>query len=168
MGRIGNVVFDAPGTTLEQYARSAGSIALDLMSMPERIVDTPDRVEIARADGDKPNLAFQHSASPLPRWPDPASPQQVHLDLDFDDEADGQARAMALGAIALPFTGGGNVYADPAGHPFCVGDGCGPPTRHGTERSLEGFQPALRRRGIAYKNSLLTSERRKEPTVAAS
>lgn len=65
MGRIGNVVFDAPGTTLEQYARGAGSIALDMMSMPERIVDTPDRVEIARADGDKPNLAFQHSASPL-------------------------------------------------------------------------------------------------------
>ena len=115
--RIERIVFDCFSPRVEARFWS------ELMNMPERVVDTPERVEIARADGDKPNLAFQHSVSPPPRWPDPARPQQVHLDVAFDDEADGRARVVALGAIALPFMGGGNVYADPAGHPFCAGDG---------------------------------------------
>jgi hypothetical protein len=115
--RIQRIVFDcfSPRTVARFWS--------ELMDMPEWLVDTPERVEIARTDGETPNLAFQHSISPMPRWPDPARPQQVHLDLVFDDEAEAQERAVALGAIALPFMGGGNVYADPAGHPFCAGDG---------------------------------------------
>jgi catechol-2,3-dioxygenase len=56
-----------------------------------------------------------------PRWPDPAAPQQAHLDIIVDDLDDGQARALELGASRLD--GGGErfrVFADPAGHPFCL------------------------------------------------
>jgi predicted enzyme related to lactoylglutathione lyase len=56
-----------------------------------------------------------------PRWPDPAHPQQAHLDLVVDDLDAGEARALELGATRLP---GGEksfrVFADPAGHPFCL------------------------------------------------
>ena len=56
-----------------------------------------------------------------PRWPDPAHPQQAHLDLLVDDLDAGEARALELGATRLD--GGGErfrVFADPAGHPFCL------------------------------------------------
>jgi hypothetical protein len=56
-----------------------------------------------------------------PRWPDPAYPQQAHLDIIVDDLDTGEARALQLGASRLG--GGGKtfrVFADPAGHPFCL------------------------------------------------
>jgi len=56
-----------------------------------------------------------------PRWPDPARPQQAHLDITVDDLDAGEERALALGATRLD--GGGEtfrVFADPAGHPFCL------------------------------------------------
>jgi len=56
-----------------------------------------------------------------PRWPDPAAPQQAHLDIEVDDLDAGEAFALELGATRLP--GGGEtfrVFADPAGHPFCL------------------------------------------------
>jgi catechol 2,3-dioxygenase-like lactoylglutathione lyase family enzyme len=56
-----------------------------------------------------------------PRWPDPAYPQQAHLDLLVRDMDAAEARARELGATSLE--GGGErfrVFADPAGHPFCL------------------------------------------------
>ena len=59
-----------------------------------------------------------------PDWPDGA-PQQVHLDLWVDDLAAAHEEAVALGARLLqpaedPAAAEGfQVYADPAGHPFC-------------------------------------------------
>lgn len=68
------------------------------------------------------NLMFQR-VDPYtpPRWPDPAAPQQGHLDIVVDALDPGEARALELGAVRLP--GGGDtfrVFADPAGHPFCL------------------------------------------------
>lgn len=76
-----------------------------------------------------PGLAFQRSEHvPESTWPDPAVPQMLHLDTSVQtaDELTRQhARALALGARLLydrfddpdePLY----VYADPAGHPFCV------------------------------------------------
>ena len=63
-----------------------------------------------------------------PDWPD-GEPQQVHLDLHADDADAAHARAIDLGARLLqdaddPATDEGHrVYADPAGHPFCIGWG---------------------------------------------
>jgi hypothetical protein len=60
-----------------------------------------------------------------PEWPDGA-PQQIHLDLWVDDLAGAHEQAIALGARLLKAADdlaadeGFQVYADPAGHPFCL------------------------------------------------
>jgi hypothetical protein len=68
-----------------------------------------------------PALAFQHSDAEPPRWPDPAPPAQVHVDLVFDDPEPVAARILELGGSNLLHREGCAVYADPAGHPFCLG-----------------------------------------------
>jgi catechol 2,3-dioxygenase-like lactoylglutathione lyase family enzyme len=60
-----------------------------------------------------------------PDWPD-GTPQQIHLDLFVEDIAGAHDEAMALGARLLKpaddlgAAEGFQVYADPAGHPFCL------------------------------------------------
>jgi predicted enzyme related to lactoylglutathione lyase len=60
-----------------------------------------------------------------PQWPDGA-PQQIHLDLVIDDIAAAEAEVLELGATLLQAAteldaeSGYRVYADPAGHPFCL------------------------------------------------
>jgi len=66
-----------------------------------------------------------------PEWPDGMPPQQVHLDLHVDDLQAAHEKAISLGARLLQpaRTPADNldgdemyaVYADPAGHPFCLG-----------------------------------------------
>lgn len=68
-----------------------------------------------------PALPFQHSDSEPPRWPNPAYPAQVHVDLMFDDPAPVAARVIELGGSILLRRDAFPVYADPAGHPFCIG-----------------------------------------------
>jgi hypothetical protein len=61
-------------------------------------------------------------------WPDPAVPQQLHLDLtvpDVDELTVQRDRALALGAtVRLDRSADPDeplyVFADPAGHPFCI------------------------------------------------
>ena len=60
-----------------------------------------------------------------PEWPD-GTPQQIHLDLWVDDVDEAHALVMSLGARVLkeaedtPTPDAFQVYADPAGHPFCL------------------------------------------------
>jgi catechol 2,3-dioxygenase-like lactoylglutathione lyase family enzyme len=62
-----------------------------------------------------------------PQWPD-GRPQQVHLDLAVDDIGAAHWQAMDAGARLLhqpdgtddASPSGYRVYADPAGHPFCL------------------------------------------------
>ena len=60
-----------------------------------------------------------------PKWPD-GTPQQIHLDLYVEDIRSAHDEAMALGARLLKpaddlgSAEGFQVYADPAGHPFCL------------------------------------------------
>ena len=74
-------------------------------------------------------LAFQQVAAlPPATWPEGPVPQQLHLDLTVGSIEDLDAhheRALSLGASLLldryddpdePLF----VYADPAGHPFCI------------------------------------------------
>ena len=67
-------------------------------------------------------LAPNHLA---PEWP-AGTPQQIHLDLFVDDIGAAHHEAVALGARLLKpaddieSTRGYQVYADPAGHPFCL------------------------------------------------
>ena len=60
-----------------------------------------------------------------PQWPDGPQRQQIHFDLHVDDIILADAEVQALGARPLthPDLGtddGFRVYADPAGHPFCL------------------------------------------------
>lgn len=76
-----------------------------------------DFVVVAASDRSS-GLAFQLARDHRPpTWPDPAVPQQIHLDVMVEDVAADGPRALALGATKLD---GENVYADPAGHPFCL------------------------------------------------
>lgn len=87
-----------------------------------------DWLVLRDADG-RPRLAFQAVAElPPVTWPVGPRPQQLHLDLTVPTTAELEYqhdRALALGARLLldriddpeePL----RVYADPAGHPFCI------------------------------------------------
>ncbi|MDG9720025.1 VOC family protein [Streptomyces sp. DH24] len=69
-------------------------------------------------------LAFQRVADYRPpRRPDPARPQQFHLDFGVADLDRAQDLVLAEGASLLDDGSGERswrVYADPAGHPFCL------------------------------------------------
>jgi predicted enzyme related to lactoylglutathione lyase len=74
-----------------------------------------------------PKLSFQLAPDHVvPQWPD-GQPQQVHLDFQVDEFEATAAWALELGASQLSGQvddedGGGSfvVFADPAGHPFCL------------------------------------------------
>jgi hypothetical protein len=58
-----------------------------------------------------------------PTWPAGSVPKQVHLDIDIEDLADAERRALSLGAVradAQPDPENHLVLLDPAGHPFCL------------------------------------------------
>jgi hypothetical protein len=74
-------------------------------------------------------IAFQHVAAlPEATWPEGPIPQQLHLDLTVRTKAQLDAeheRALGLGARLLRDRSDDpdeplRVYADPAGHPFCI------------------------------------------------
>ena len=69
-------------------------------------------------------LAFQRVADHRPpTWPDSTRPQQFHLDFGVADLDRAHGEVVALGAALLdagPVERGWRVYADPAGHPFCL------------------------------------------------
>ncbi|MGP4113981.1 VOC family protein [Streptomyces sp. 4N509B] len=87
--------------------------------------DGEDWIELNGPHGRQ--LAFQRSEGHRPpQWPGTEHGQQFHLDLDVPrDEMDAaEKRVIALGARLLQDDDGGKrdwrVYADPAGHPFCL------------------------------------------------
>jgi catechol 2,3-dioxygenase-like lactoylglutathione lyase family enzyme len=68
-------------------------------------------------------LAFQGAPEYRPPvWGDPARPQQSHLDVAVTDLDAAHDEVLSLGATLLDDQGNGvwRVYADPAGHPFCL------------------------------------------------
>lgn len=72
-------------------------------------------------------IAFQRARDHRPpQWPraDDNS-QHMHLDFHVKDMDSAEAQALALGAMPLDLDDkdgerGFRVYADPAGHPFCL------------------------------------------------
>jgi len=121
VGRFDTVVLDCPDplALAEFYAGLLGQEIDD---------DGDDSWQSLRGDGSGITLAFQRATNYVaPQWPD-GPPQQLHLDLTVDDFVVAHRRALALGATALSpstepepdKTSGFRVYADPAGHPFCL------------------------------------------------
>jgi len=111
------VVFDCPDPS------ALASFYADLLHGQPDLSD-PEWCEVHVGDP-ACKLAFQRATpySP-PDWPDGA-PQQLHLDLTVSDLRTAGLRATELGAVVLtgPVEEPDNifvVYADPAGHPFCL------------------------------------------------
>lgn len=78
----------------------------------------------AAIDGPNGSIGFQQVEDfRPPRWPGSVVPMQMHLDFLVDDlEATGD-RVLAAGATRLDVQPNSDhciVYADPAGHPFCL------------------------------------------------
>lgn len=108
-----------------------------------RVVDDDPRFHcVIDADGEW-RIGVQHAPGHVPPdWPG-GSPQQVHVDLHVDDASAADERATRLGARVLQPADdlaadeGHQVYADPAGHPFCIGWG------HPDEEALARFVATL-------------------------
>ncbi len=108
-GRLHHVVLDA------RDPQALAAFWPALLGLPITH-DSDDWVVVSRDDtssGLACQLAPDHVA---PTWPDSAVPQQVHLDVMVDDVTAARPVALALGATER----GGDVLADPAGHPFCL------------------------------------------------
>jgi predicted enzyme related to lactoylglutathione lyase len=90
--------------------------------------DDEDGWHTVLVDGE-PRIGVQHAPDHVaPQWPD-GEQQQVHLDVYIgtaDDLAAAHDEAVSLGARMLQRAedlttpDGFQVYADPAGHPFCL------------------------------------------------
>jgi catechol 2,3-dioxygenase-like lactoylglutathione lyase family enzyme len=68
-------------------------------------------------------LAFQRAEVWVPpRWPDPAYPQQLHLDVRVSDADQAEQELVALGATRVHSERemGFRVFTDRVGHPFCI------------------------------------------------
>ncbi|AQU68798.1 VOC family protein [Streptomyces niveus] len=119
IGKLQCVVLDCP---------DVGALARFYQSLLGGDVNRPDRrwtVDDGFATlhtGDGHVFAFQRvPGHRAPRWPDPAYPQQLHLDLDVEDIDLAQEQVLGLGATLLRTDPAGwRVFADPAGHPFCL------------------------------------------------
>lgn len=111
IGRLHHVIVDCPDPA------ALAAFYSELLSLPITYT-SPDFVVVSRDDTTS-GVAFQLSPDHRPpQWPDPDHPQQMHFDVMVDDLDAAQARVLALGARQLP--AGDHVYADPAGHPFCL------------------------------------------------
>jgi Glyoxalase-like domain len=77
----------------------------------------------AEVEGPNGCMDFQTAPGHIPpAWPDPASSMQIHLDFIVDDLDAAEALVMTAGATKYDFQPNAHcrVYADPAGHPFCL------------------------------------------------
>jgi predicted enzyme related to lactoylglutathione lyase len=90
------------------------------------IVDAEDDWHMVMVDGE-PRIGVQLAPDHIaPDWPDGTPEQQIHLDLWVDDFHAAHDRVMSLGAKVLKSAAdvesddNFQVYADPAGHPFCL------------------------------------------------
>lgn len=88
-------------------------------------VEADDDWHTIYVDGE-PRMGVQLAPNHVPpEWPDGA-PQQIHVDLYVEDLAVAHEETMGLGASLLKAADdpkaddGFQVYADPAGHPFCL------------------------------------------------
>jgi catechol 2,3-dioxygenase-like lactoylglutathione lyase family enzyme len=117
IGRLEKTVLDCPDP------RALASFYAEVLGM--RLTedhDDGDWIVIGREPGMR-ELAFQRAENyAAPRWPDPDHPQQEHLDIRVDDVDAAERAVLTLGATRLPaeHENGFRVFADPAGHPFCL------------------------------------------------
>src|ERR1700691_6244578 len=110
IGTLRAVVLDTPDL------RRLAAFYTALGGLTERDADD-DWITMGTGDGGR--NAAQLSPDHVPRqWPDPAYPQQAHLDLRVPDLDAGSAKAVELGAELLRKRENWYTLADPAGRPL--------------------------------------------------
>ncbi|MFD9697821.1 VOC family protein [Lentzea sp. NPDC059081] len=113
IGDLYDVVIDCPEPVklADFYQQLVGGEIVDADS---------DWVSLRTGNGRR--LSFQQvEGYTAPRWPGQELPQQVHLDVAVADLDAAEAEVLALGAAKLHDKHAAcRVYADPAGHPFCL------------------------------------------------
>ena len=112
VGRLHHVVLDTPDPA------GLARFWSEVLDHPVTYA-SPDWVVVAR-DEHTSGMAFQLAPDHVPPvWGDRDRPQQLHHDLMVDDLADAERAIEELGATRLT-SPDGSVWADPAGHPFCL------------------------------------------------
>jgi catechol 2,3-dioxygenase-like lactoylglutathione lyase family enzyme len=113
IGRLHHVIMDCPDPAALAAFWSA------LLGLP--VTWQQDDFAVVSVNDTTSGVAFQRVADyQPPRWPDPARPQQLHFDIMVDDVATAGPQVLALGARRLGGDARSPVFADPAGHPFCL------------------------------------------------
>ena len=112
--RLSSITLDCPqaGKLAAFYAEVTGRTVTYASELWATVNGPNGRIDFQTAPGHTP-----------PTWPDPTSPMQMHLDLYVDDLASAEARVLAAGATKYEYQPNPDhclVYADPAGHPFCL------------------------------------------------
>jgi hypothetical protein len=83
----------------------------------------PDWYSVGEGERADFHLSFQRAPEHQPpTWPDPASSMQLHLHFRVDDLAAAEQTVLTLGGTKFAHQPNdrSRVYADPAGHPFCL------------------------------------------------
>jgi hypothetical protein len=127
------VVLDTTGArTLAEFYRQLLGFSYRLGDEPPEVGEDDEKGHdwlVLNAPDGVTRIAFQQVSRLSPAtWPRDDIPQQFHLDLTVPTvaELDAQhARALGLGARLIEDRSGDDVeplrvYADPAGHPFCI------------------------------------------------
>jgi catechol 2,3-dioxygenase-like lactoylglutathione lyase family enzyme len=114
IGQWHGLIIDAPDP------KALSGFYREMLGMIE-VQDDGDWVVIGDAP-DRPGIAFQQAdVFTAPTWPDPAVPQQMHIDVRVDDLEASERQVLALGATRIGEASDNCwVYADPVGHPFCL------------------------------------------------
>jgi catechol 2,3-dioxygenase-like lactoylglutathione lyase family enzyme len=83
----------------------------------------PDWYSVGEGERAGFHLSFQRAPEHQPpTWPDPASSMQAHLHFRVEDLDAAERAVLDLGATKFDYqpAAGSMVFADPAGHPFCL------------------------------------------------
>jgi catechol 2,3-dioxygenase-like lactoylglutathione lyase family enzyme len=114
IGRLHHVIVDCPDP------EALAGFYSELLGLPITWLD--DDFAVISRDSTSSGIGFQLASDfRPPQWPDPSRPQQMHFDVMVDDVDAAEPRVLALGARRLTGDDGSSrVYADPAGHPFCL------------------------------------------------
>ncbi|MFG2607449.1 VOC family protein [Streptomyces sp. NPDC048514] len=117
LAKLGAVVLDCPDPRA-----LAGFYAGVLGGSVEEDPEDSRWVDLKVPGG--PALAFQRAPGFVPpQWPAADRSQQFHLDLSVEDLDAAEKGVLELGAKPLDAEDRSRtfrVYADPAGHPFCL------------------------------------------------
>jgi catechol 2,3-dioxygenase-like lactoylglutathione lyase family enzyme len=114
IGRLHHVIMDCPDPA------ALAMFYAELLGLP--ITWQEDNFVVVARDDTSSGIGFQLATDfEPPQWPSPSRPQQIHFDIMVDDVEAAGRHVLALGARRLPSgDGSSQIYADPAGHPFCL------------------------------------------------